>query len=312
MWWIILPLIVGLIISLKLPSKVTNIPISKIINCSIYVLLFVMGIRLGADPEVMEELSNLGAYAFVIAVVTIIGSLIVLFGLNKVVNLKFSSEQVDYEEDEWDETGAEYTFTVILVLLVIAGTIFGWLFVSDSFLPVLDSLTTWILGMLLFGVGLDLGMSRSVFENITNQGIKFLILCLATPLGVVFGTVLAGVVLALFTDFITWNEGAALASGFGWYSLSAVIISEVHSPLLGAVGFLANIFREILAIIFTPIIAKYLGGVVSIAPGGATTMDVTLPIISKSAGKEFIPIAFFNGLILSLLVPILVNFFVAL
>ena len=43
--------------------------------------------------------------------------------------------------------------------------------------------------------------------------------------------------------------------------------------------------------------------------GGATTMDVTLPLIERSCGTDHVPLAIVNGAVLSMLVPFLVPFF---
>ena len=68
-------------------------------------------------------------------------------------------------------------------------------------------------------------------------------------------------------------------------------------------------FRELITVISIPLIAKYLNDYATIAPAGATSMDTTLPIISKYTKPEIVVIAFFNGALLSSLVPILVPFF---
>jgi len=102
----------------------------------------------------------------------------------------------------------------------------------------------------------------------------------------------------------------AIASGFGWYSLSAVIISKSLGADFGSIAFLANMFREVLSIVFIPLIAKYMGGFVCIAPAGATSMDTTLPIIDKYGGDEAAVVAFIHGFVLSALVPVFVSIFI--
>jgi uncharacterized membrane protein YbjE (DUF340 family) len=104
------------------------------------------------------------------------------------------------------------------------------------------------------------------------------------------------------------KEAMAVGAGFGWYSLSAVLITKIHSVELGSVAFLTNVFRELLTIISLPFVVKYIGKIPSIGPGGATTMDVTLPLIKKVAGEEIAVPAFISGVVLSSLVPILVPF----
>jgi len=79
------------------------------------------------------------------------------------------------------------------------------------------------------------------------------------------------------------------------------------NPYIGAIGFTANILREILTILLFPYFEKIFGIFAAISMGGATTMDSTLPIIIKSvSNKEYILIAFIHGAILTILAPILI------
>jgi len=75
---------------------------------------------------------------------------------------------------------------------------------------------------------------------------------------------------------------------------------------------LSNIFREMLSIIIMPLVVRYCGKIAAVAPGGATTMDTTLPVVVKYAGSEMSVISFVSGLTLSLLVVVLVPFFAGL
>ncbi|HCX79280.1 MAG TPA: hypothetical protein DG577_07695, partial [Firmicutes bacterium] len=187
-----------------------------------------------------------------------------------------------------------------------AGFVLG-LTVAKGMLPILTDAATWVLGLLLLGVGLDLGGASQVFASLRKLGLAIIFI----PIGIVAGSILGGVFTALIWD-LPWQEGAAVASGFGWYSLSSVLISEIHSPLLGALAFLSNVFRELIAVIITPLVARWLGPVPAVAPAGATAMDVLLPIISRGAGREYAPLAFFSGAVLSLAVPVFVNLFLSL
>jgi uncharacterized membrane protein YbjE (DUF340 family) len=103
------------------------------------------------------------------------------------------------------------------------------------------------------------------------------------------------------------NEAGAVGAGFGWYTLSAIIIAPYQAEL-SVLAFLTNIMREIIAILTIPVIAKRLGYITAIAPSGATAMDTTLPIISKHTSGETAVLAFATGLTLSLMVPVLVPF----
>ena len=105
------------------------------------------------------------------------------------------------------------------------------------------------------------------------------------------------------------NESLAIASGFGWYSLSGVMLKEMGGDTLGAIAFLTNVFREIITVILIPILAQKLNSYTAIAPAGATSMDTTLPLISKVTNPEVTVMAFINGVLLSSLVPVFVTFF---
>ncbi len=333
MWTIVLPLIGGYIFAFKKPGAVSKIPVDFLINVSLVLLLTVMGGRIGADPEVIGQLGTLGIQAFVVALMTILGSVAVLsilqfclIGHTKGENSYLrdsgdpnnSDDPGDLNKDVEAPTEAkgnpasksEYHLTAMLLLSVLAGIILGIFVLPEAVLPTLTSLTTWILGLLLLGVGLDLGGSTQIFANLRALGPRVVLLIVLLPVGVAVGSIAFAIIPVFFWNFISWSEAAALASGFGWYSLSAVIISEIHSPLLGAMAFLVNVFRELVALVIIPIVARRIGPIPSIGTGGATAMDVTLPVISKSAGREFVPLAFFTGVTLSLMVPVLVNLFI--
>jgi len=75
---------------------------------------------------------------------------------------------------------------------------------------------------------------------------------------------------------------------------------------------LTNVFREILAFVFIPIIAKRIGFLETIAAGAAISMDTGLPLITKNTNQEVALISFISGVIISLSVTVLVPIFVGL
>ncbi|NLY51160.1 MAG: lysine exporter LysO family protein, partial [Firmicutes bacterium] len=148
----------------------------------------------------------------------------------------------------------------------------------------------------------DMGLKKEALREFIQLGPRVLLV----PAGVVMGSLAATAVLAVFLG-LKWNEGAAIGAGFGWYSLTGVLLTELHSVRLGTLAFLTNVMRESLTIVILPWVQRYLGPLAAIAPGGATTMDVTLPVVIKVAGEEYGLVAFANGFLLSLSVPFLVQ-----
>ena len=54
---------------------------------------------------------------------------------------------------------------------------------------------------------------------------------------------------------------------------------------------------------------KYFGPLAPISSGGATTMDTTLPIITRCSGQDFVIVSLFHGFLVDFSVPFLVTFF---
>jgi len=108
---------------------------------------------------------------------------------------------------------------------------------------------------------------------------------------------------------VTVRESLAVGAGFGYYSLSSIVITELHGQQLGVVALLANILRELMTLWLAPVFVRSLGRLAPIAAGGATTMDTTLPVISRFAGPDYAAIAVFSGVVLTVLVPLLITLF---
>lgn len=159
---------------------------------------------------------------------------------------------------------------------------------------------------LLFFIGVGIG-SDEHFHEIREQIRPEMFL---VTISVILGTWLGVALSNIWTPHIQFWDAIAIGSGFGYYSLSSVIIAEVKGEALGVLALLSNILREMVTIFLAPVMVKIFGKLSPIASAGATSMDTTLPFIIKSSGKQFAVVAIFNGMILTFLVPFLVSFFI--
>lgn len=192
-----------------------------------------------------------------------------------------------------------------IIAAVAFGVLFGRFFLDTE--PVfLSTLLDVGLCLLLFFVGIDVGKNKDVVKQIKEIGIK----AVTTPLTVAVGTIVGSIVFGSIFGYSP-KDASLLGAGFGWYTLSPIIIAP-YSAQLSALAFLANVTREVLAIISIPMVAKYIGYTEAIAPAGATAMDTTLPIVSRSTDAQTTIVSFVTGLVLSLSVPILLPFILAL
>ncbi len=193
-----------------------------------------------------------------------------------------------------------------IILSIIIGTLLGYNFRFDFLIENIDYLIDLGLCLLLFFIGIEIGKNKQIFLDLKKFGYRLLLL----PLAIVTGTIFGGFISSFFVDMNVF-ETTAISAGLGWYSLSAIELSK-YSAVLGSTAFLSNIFRELMAILFIPFIAKYIGHTETIAVAGATSMDTLLPLITKNTNSSTAVISFFTGVVLSFLVPILVPFIIGL
>ena len=164
------------------------------------------------------------------------------------------------------------------------------------------------LAMLMFCVGIGVGSDFSALKSLRSQKAGLLLLPLVTIIGTLAGCALISLVLPgrSLTDVL------AVGSGFGYYSLSSIFITEYRGAELGTVALLANITREIVTLLGAPVLYKLFGPLAPISSGGATSMDTTLPIITSISGKEFVVLSIYHGFVVDFSVPFLVTFFCSL
>ena len=167
------------------------------------------------------------------------------------------------------------------------------------------NISYYALCALMFSVGLSVGNDPQTLKNFRSLNPRLVFLPIMTILGTLAGA--AAVSLILTHRSIT--DCLAVGSGFGYYSLSSIFITEYKGAELGTIALLANIFREMMALLGAPLIRKYFGKLAPISAAGVNSMDVLLPSITQYSGKDVIPIAIFHGILIDMSVPVFVSFF---
>lgn len=192
----------------------------------------------------------------------------------------------------------------IAILVVLVLGIGAGYFLPSDVSAMIDSASSYMLLILLFSVGIDMGLNKEVFSRIRELGFKILLI----PFGVVIGSLCGGAITAFLVN-LSLRESMAISAGLGWYSLSGILITEAGNPVAGTIAFLSNVFREMLTFVVVPFIASHLNYYCAIAPAGATAMDTTLGIISRNTNATVAVLSFVSGVICTLLVPVLVPIF---
>lgn len=197
--------------------------------------------------------------------------------------------------------------TKIIITFVVLGALSGYFFIPEYFIiNISGNLLVVGLCVLLFFVGMDLGRAGTVVENFKKVGLRIIAFPLASIAGCLVFAAIASLILPM-----TARESMAVASGFGWYTLAPVILSD-YSAEISAVSFLHNVMREMVGIIIIPIVAKKIGYIEACSLPGAAAMDVCLPILEKSTNSDTAVYAFVMGVVLSIAVPVLVPLIIGL
>lgn len=194
--------------------------------------------------------------------------------------------------------------SLIIVGFFIVGVIVGlrhWMPETDA----LGNISYLTLCALMFCVGISVGHNTTVLKSIRTLDKRYMLL----PVMTITGTLAGCAVAALLLPHRSMTDCLAVGSGFGYYSLSSIFITQYRGPELGTVALLANILREIITLLGAPLLVRYFGRLAPITVGGATTMDTTLPIITQTSGNDFIIVSIFHGFIVDFSVPFLVTFF---
>mgnify|MGYP000394598583 CR=1 FL=1 len=215
--------------------------------------------------------------------------------------------------------------SLIVILFFCIGCIMGFFnkFEFDT-----HAVSMYILYGLMLQVGISIGSNKNLKTIVSHLHPKMLLI----PLGTIIGTLLFSALASLLLHQWSVFDCMAVGSGFAYYSLSSILITQFKEPSiglgflgnyglkcgavassiateLGTIALLTNIFREMTALIGTPIIKKYFGELAPISVAGVNSMDVLLPSISRYSGKEMIPIAILHGILIDISVPVFVSFF---
>ena len=220
------------------------------------------------------------------------------------------SMETDLQEGEIRMKGS-----LTVIALFALGCLLGWRHLLPDFFTQ-NTASQYVLYLLMFLVGLSIGSDKKLKEILRNLRPKLLLIPAATIVGTLSFTSLAALILPKWS---VW-ECLSVGSGFAYYSLSSILITQLKTPdigiqaatELGTISLIANIIREIATLIGTPLFVKYFGRLAPICAGGATTMDTTLPIITQYAGKDIVFIAIIHGMIVDFTVPLFVSLFCSL
>lgn len=301
MLYITLSLILGYLLKKIFPdSRVLELFSSKTVSLSVFCMVGLIGLSISSNEMVLSSLVRIGLLSFVFCVAGMFGSIIFVYPLS----VKLHAKKTDSNKIS---PGSSNTllFTVVKEIIPTVGIFFTAIVIGLLLrieLSLINLLITINLYLLLFFTGVCAG--NVDFISVLKKNNYFFLLF---PLLALAGSLITTLGFNLLLGTGLPKGGAGIGAGMGYYSIAAVLNKELSSDFCGILALTSNLMREIFTIIFCPILVKIFGPLAPISTGGATSMDTTLPFIRKYSGEEFFLLAFMNGVILTLLVPLVIS-----
>lgn len=292
---ILVPLIIGYLIPLRHRGALQLI--NRLLSWIVYLILFFMGISLAFLDNLTANLLAILHYSAISIVVILACNTAALLWLEKIRPWGHPHHQ-----EKLPSRLAMALESLKLCFVVIAGFVLG--LSGLSFLQHATDASEYTLIFLLFLVGIQLRNSGMTLRQILLNRRGMLI-----ALVVVASSMVAGVINAFLLG-LPIKTGLAMASGFGWYSLSGILLTDAYGPVIGSATFFNDLARELIAIMLIPGMVRRSRST-ALGLCGATSMDFTLPVLQRSGGVEMVPPAIVHGFILSLLVSLMMAFFTA-
>lgn len=264
---------------------------------AIYALLFILGAQLGSDTDLFSVIGQLGLQGVSISFMCIMGSIICVLPAQRWFKQENISENQPKTSVLKGFIGSLYILGCFCLGVALArlGILPSWFSAGNASL--------YILWVMLFFVGMGIGFDLAALLIVRDLGLRVALV----PLLAITGTALGALLAALLLPNLQIKESLLVAAGFGYYSLSSVLISNHGLVALGSVALISNIFRELFTLLFTPLLARIFGPLAPVASAGATGLDTCLPVIVRFTGERFGVLSIFNGLLMTMLVPFLVS-----
>ena len=289
----------------------------RIVTWLIWLLLFLLGIEVGSNEMIVRSLPTLGVEALLLSSAANLGCCVLAWELwtvskNNTVQENAKNEtSADKEGNPAEKEGLQGSSLIRGLkvmkgsLIVVGFFVIGLLGGIEKMVPLwlLDGDVSFVAlcGLLLF-VGLGIGLNPEMKKEVRSLSPRMALLPVVTIIGSWLGALL------IWTELHrTLSDCMAINSGFAYYSLSSIFITEYRGAELGTIALLANIIREMLTLLGAPLMAHWFGPLAPISAGGATTMDTTLPILSQTVGQRYIALSIYHGFVVDFTVPFLVS-----
>ncbi|MBP5518758.1 MAG: lysine exporter LysO family protein [Bacteroidales bacterium] len=314
MWITLGLLILGIVLGMFLRGH-NGKWVSAVVMATVCILLFVMGVRVGLNEEIIGAIKSTGVISAILFVFGT-GTCIILTWLFTKYVIDRRREAVVAEAADTGSVEASGGSSGFKDSLIILGCFVLGLVLSltrilpDAFYALdFESYADWVLYAMLLFVGISIGMGDSILALVKKLPRRVLWLPLVALAGTWIGSVLAFLVIKSLGYDLSLQQSATINTAMGYYSLSSILTTKAWGATIGSICLLTNLLRELFTILCAKPLGKIFGRFASTSSGGATVTDTSLPIILKAEGNEIMPAVLYFGIVINIAVPFLLAFF---
>ena len=287
---VLVPMFAGFFI--RVPKPYLSV-LDRMLSVLVYAVLLLIGVSLARVENLGTQLDDIALTTLWLFFCTVGANLIVLAVLGKLFPWR--------PNGKGKSVSVGVSGSVRQLGCVALGFVSGKL-MRDIWMPS-ENAGMYCLMLLVFLIGVQLKSSgvslRQVLVN--RRGIRLSVWFMLSSLS-------GGLLFAASADGVSWTKGLAMASGFGWYSLSGLVMTEAYGAVWGSIMLLNDLARELFALAFIPLLMKRFPDA-AVGIGGATSMDFTLPVIQGAGGLEVVPVAVSFGVVVNIAAPFLMVVF---
>lgn len=275
-------------------------------SATVYLLLFLLGMALGEDHGLIAELSILGVQSLVLALLSMVFSIVGGWLFGRIAlrrRLRTTSGGAGGKRKSlWSALTSSASYLLGFGL----GLAVGYFLPIPAWVGRYD-VSTRTLEVLMFFAGISVGGDVQAMRSLQQMSIHLLWLPLVTVVGTLVGSLCAWPMLDL-----NLRACVAVGCGYGYYSLSSVLITDGFRPerlaaQVGAIALVSNICREVLTIFLARPISRVFGPLGVICSAGATSMDTNLAFVVGASSPAYAVPSIYHGVVLSVWCPIAVG-----
>lgn len=289
--------------------------VSAVVMATVCILLFVMGVRVGLNEEIIGAIKSTGVISAILFVFGTGTCIILTWLFTKYVIDRKKSESAVPEQNETVavSTGGSSGFidsAIILGCFLLGLVLALTRILPDAFYTLdFESYSDWVLYAMLLFVGINIGMGDSIVGLVKKLPRRVLWLPLVALAGTWIGSAIAFLVVKSLGYDLSLLQSTTINTAMGYYSLSSILTTKAWGATIGSICLLTNLMRELFTIVAAKPMGRIFGRFASTASGGATVTDTSLPIILKAEGNAILPAVLYFGIVINIAVPFLLTFF---